>query len=399
MRHSFKALVFQQNGKKFYIAIADRKTLPSEATTDPYGLQNERGYQRVLNLKRVADYSGYIDDNWSPRTILLNVRLPLRVTEKGKGRVVTITVPDKVYNVDGQHFSKAISLRKQSSIFESPVIFSNLTQDEESLLFRVMNVTAEKLSTDVKQQVNARHQHLLESLPRSMANRVEIERPATLVVNALFQNPNSLWYDKITLAMMPHDNTRRFIKQASFVNSLAQYVFKYNRDLSPDEAEKIVNALWDGAKLAWGKCVDDPQIYVLVGMMGVGVLHRILGRLLPKLRGSQWVADKIAYRDILLASGITYQDWAKGNPEARIGYQLGTNRAVYENALQLMLKGIEKNWPKNLPAFKPPKLKKLKVAVAKKKMPLVGIVRGTPRVIDDRPIVVLKTKKAAAKRS
>jgi hypothetical protein len=138
-------------------------------------------------------------------------------------------------------------------------------------------------------------------------------------------------------------------------------------------------------------------------MMGAHVLHRLLGRLLPKLRGTTYVTDKTAYRDILLASGFTYLDWAKGNPEARIGSQLGTNRTVYDRALKMMLVGIEKNWPKYLPAFKASKPKKTKVKAKKSQKKsqqlkqLKHVILHEGKEIDITPKA--KAAKAGSKRS
>jgi len=387
MRHTYPALAFEQSGFKLYTAILDRNSFPKHVRTDPYTLDNEEGYQRLLNEDRAKVYGSYIEENPSPRSILLNVRGKLKIG--GKGRRVTISVPDEVFNVDGQHFHKAISIRDALTIFEAPVIFANVSEEEEKLLFLVMNTTPEKIPTDIRQQVDARRKSLLDALPTTMSKRSEVEVPATQVTNLLFNDPSSIWFKKITLAGMRHDSSLRYMRQASFVASLAHYVFKCNKSLTPDKAVPIVNALWDGAKLAWGKCFDDPDMYALLGMMGVGVLHRLLGRIvLPRLLGTQWEADKTAYRDILLASGISAFDWASGNAKARIGSQLGTNRRVYDYALNLMKPQIEKNWPGYLPAFK--------VKKQQKKQKQFSTVDHTGKLVSAKSVKKNKVKVKAA---
>lgn len=401
MRHTFQALVFEQNGHEFFITTATNSTLPKNTVTDLYSLDHTTGYQRSLDERRGTEYGKHIEENTSPRTILLNVRKPARITRQGKGRIAKISVPDTVYNVDGQHLRYGVEVRKNPALFEVPIIFSNLDREEESRLFRVMNIAAVKLASDIEQQVTAAAEDELwfDVLPEKMAKKAVIIKPATKITNALTKNPNTVWFKRITLATMAHDRNHRRVKQSTFVTSLAQNVFKYNRNLTWEEGEKIVTAMWEGAALAWVKCAEDLRMYSLISMMGVGVLHRLLGRLIPKLRGTPYIKDKNAYRDILLASGMTDMDWATGNPEARIGSQLGTNRVVYEHALQLMLKGIEKDWPKYLPAFKTPKVqKKADAKISKTTKQRKGYDAITVKDGTAYTHAAPKTKRAAAKR-
>jgi DGQHR domain-containing protein len=345
-------MAFEQNGQTFYQTVLTKNDFPKHTITDPYTLQNTEGYQRLLDPKRVEDYRAHVEENTSLRPILLNVRKPKRIQQHGKGRFVKITVPDKLWIVDGQHFHGAIQLRKSKALFEVPIIFCNVEAHEETSMFEVINVTARHPKTALIQQIaaNQKDKRLVDSLSPSLARTTEIIAPATRVTNALSGDSDSLWFGRIELYQMKPDKVRRPVTQAGFVNSLSKNLFSANANVTEKEAQAAVNALWDGAKRAWSTCFNAPEseAYNLVGMMGVGILHRVLGRFIfPRLRGTKFVADEQAYKDILVASGYTTRDWLKG--VGRIGIQLATKNVVYETIMKDMVVGMTKNWPQHLP--------------------------------------------------
>jgi DGQHR domain-containing protein len=366
MKRTINALPFHQGDHTFYLALMTKEDFPKQTITDQYAfLKNITGYQRGLDESRAADYGLYIEDNPSPRVILLNVRRPAKL-KFANGKLV---IPEVLYIVDGQHLEEAIQVRKADTVFQTPVIICNVDQNEEALLFSILNDLGVRPKTDHRQQIVANPGVNLDRLPPSRIKKAKRERIATQVTNELFSDVNSIWAGKITVTGQRHNKKVNLIRQATFVSSLERDLVKRN-SVTVAEAKNAVNAMWEGARLVWEPCFTVPGAYVLLGMMGVNVLHKLLGEYIyPRLQRTPFAFDKKVYQNIFEATGITTEDWVKG--DGRIGKHLGTNRAVYHYVVKMFTSALDKKWPKHLPKLVKPAPKK----------------RGRPKMTEEQKIV------------
>lgn len=314
------ALKAVQNGHPVYLSFMGVQDFKERFYID-HLQKNARvltGSQRKLNKKRAKEFALYISRNYSPTTIVLNIRSKA-VFQNGK-----LTVPMDVWTLDGQHrgtgYIEALDKGLIPADFPVPVVLISEEQVEEQLQFTTINRTQMKVNkAHSNQNLYAASKvinraELRERLPESISKGIDYTLRATKITNHLYDSKTSILGKMIEVAGISAEAAKEAtVKQASFEDSLVPVLEDIKIGMMNDTAIiALLDAFWLGVSGAWPECVGEngklSDSYDLLTTAGVNVLHRVFVKVFGKLKKKQ-ILDPSVYSKALQASGWKAKDW------------------------------------------------------------------------------------------
>jgi DGQHR domain-containing protein len=309
-----------QNGHPVYLAFMGIKEFKERFYID-HLQKNARvltGSQRRLNKKRAKEFALYISRNYSPTTIVLNIR-GKAVFQNGK-----LIVPMDVWTLDGQHrgtgYIEAFDKGLIPADFPVPLVLISEEQVEEQLQFTTINRTQMKVNkAHSNQNLYAASKiitktELKDRLPESISKGIDHTLRATKITNSLYDSKTSILGKMIEVAGINEDAAKgTTVKQASFEDSLTSVLEDAKIGGMNDTAVlALLDAFWLGVSGAWPECVGDDgklsENYDLLTTAGVNVLHRVFVKVFGRLKKKQ-IFDPSVYAKALQASGWKAKDW------------------------------------------------------------------------------------------
>ena len=303
-----------------YVTALSVKELLGRFHSDTYRSDNRLGYQRPVAATRVRQLSEYMrgEEGMLPTSILLCIRQPDRAefdavnadALPGAGETGLLSIgPDvTLWVVDGQHrlsgLQKALLKDRAKWVADYPlpvVIVEGIDRYEEMRYFHVINTRHKGVPTDVVDR------HLLAMREAEGSGLLEREGErsyqrarATKLTDALNSDPASPWRGMIR---MPGEQPapQQTMKQHAMVSSLDPVVSEpLVKQLSDEEASKLLLNYWQAARSLWQTAFEEPQEYVVQKRLGAGALHQIFPDILEHCRAAddfsrQKMQDVLAY--------------------------------------------------------------------------------------------------------
>jgi DNA sulfur modification protein DndB len=157
-RISTKALVCEQNGKHFYVAIMSSKYLKEMCFVSRKREDSKKGFQRLLNKERAKKIAAYLDEEKGviPPALILSAQKSTKLKYDSKTLELSLECVEKSLLVlDGQH--RLFGLTFSSHEYDVPVvIFDHLFPQDEIRQFIDINTTQKgvpaALLLDIKAQ-------------------------------------------------------------------------------------------------------------------------------------------------------------------------------------------------------------------------------------------------------
>lgn len=295
-----------------YATALPFKYLRGRIQSDAYSEGNRDGYQRPVTPSRVRQVSEYLraEEGMLPTSILLCVRQPDKVQftpaggANGGGETGTINIDGAVtlWIVDGQHrlfgLERALTKDKAKWVADYTlpvVIVEGIDAYEEMRYFHVINTRHKGVPTDVvdRHLLAMRESEGTEMIERD-GEKSYLRARATKLTDVLNSDASSPWRGMIR---MPGEALRpeHIMRQHSMVSSLDAIVSdSFVKQVSDDEAAKLLLNYWNGAKSLWVSAFEEPKEYVIQRPLGAGALHQVFPNILEVCRGSDdFSAEKI----------------------------------------------------------------------------------------------------------
>jgi DNA sulfur modification protein DndB len=139
---SFSAFPIHYNGITFYLAVIPSKILFDTSKVSHANEDKEKGYQRLLGLKRAKDIASYLNEgNVIPGAIILSAQKEAKLQFDRKSNQLTYSLASNSFIViDGQHRLYGAHQSAQNIPF-AVCIFDNLDLEEEVRYFLDINST------------------------------------------------------------------------------------------------------------------------------------------------------------------------------------------------------------------------------------------------------------------
>ncbi len=224
---NLKCLEVNQPIGKFYIAVINYDDLAFISFVDIMRLENQTemreveiysGIQRELSEKRANEIGKYVTmvDATFPTGIILHINSGVIEYDEKKG---TMQIPYKnniAKVLDGQHRIRGFKdFKKPGENFQLNItIFIGMELEDQALVFATINQTQTKVN---KSLVANLFQFAIKRSPQKTAHQI---------VRALNEKDGSPFKDKIKILGTADDKEMETITQATFVDSLLQYMTK-----------------------------------------------------------------------------------------------------------------------------------------------------------------------------
>jgi DGQHR domain-containing protein len=221
----FRCLEILQPIGVFYVGVMNWDDLVAISRTDVRRLvskereiENYMGRQRPLSLTRAKEIGQYtnLSDACFPTGILLAIPEKY-ATFDSSSQMMTITNEGDVAKVlDGQHRIAGLEYcNKKGEEFQINVsIFIEMELEDQAIVFATINSTHEKVSKSLAADLH------------EFSKRRSPQKTAHNVVKALNEKNGSPFKDKIKILGVADDKEKETITQATFVESILQYLTK-----------------------------------------------------------------------------------------------------------------------------------------------------------------------------
>lgn len=315
---------------------------------------SEPGYQRFPSENRINKLKKYIQEDtphpFFPTALLVNARTPVKF-ESQSGEAGELEIDQKLYIIDGQHRIEAFKDMMRSDIpraeygfMELPiVILSNFKYIEEVEHFFIINSKQKKIKTDLAQRI------FLELGKEDIDTKLVAEKEkwqmiGVNVVDALNEDPSSVWYQEIIL---PDDvsevRREKLISQNSFTKSLKPFFTGATKrwdypggDTSGkeilQELTEILESYWRMIKKIYPRSFTEKKKSILFKTVGVYSLHLILAEYMSKHPQKSIKEIITALKELFEyardENKFTPEFWQSGNKEAR---DKGMNAGAYSS--------------------------------------------------------------------
>lgn len=302
--------------------------------------ENDKGYQRVLNLARARKLADYIikgqesRDAFLPTSVFLATDKSIDFNEADHTLSFDTAEMGPFSVVDGQHRLEGLKMAAQKDArvldFEVPVnIATNLSNIAQMCHFLIVNTTQKSVDKSVEQRIIARLTDALDvedlpSLPSWILRTVErgeVER-AIKYADYLNDTEDSPWFGKVRMANS--ESTDGTVNQRSFVKAIVKYVLTANNPVSIikdfDKEKRIFLNYWKAIK----SNLDDGDSETLYKYGGVELFCKFSIPFFMKLqdRGSYTVGTmERLLKDCLENvegdyAGVGHPDWWKTGGQA-----------------------------------------------------------------------------------
>jgi DGQHR domain-containing protein len=282
--------------------LVTRFEIPYRDHARKTGYQREPSVTRINQLKRDLT-EGRVD---LPTAILINIReFDSKQLISGEGRSACLSLESKrLFIVDGQH--RVLALRQLVDLNEQRwgdfllpfVCMLGAGWRDELEEFYVVNSTAKSVRTDLALDLlkeRAEDPTTMRSLiERGQAWKVRAEQLAEEMAKT------SLWVGRIRFPGQPPGEST--ISSAGFVSSLRRLLATpYYGAITLDNQVKLLDAYWEGLKLALPDAFKNPTAYALQKTIGATMMHSTLIPVLEYLRSSGGsVLEPESYNNVLV---------------------------------------------------------------------------------------------------
>lgn len=219
-----------------------------------------KGYQRVLDEKRMKKLAEYLVQAWKEGDAFLPTSIFLATDKNIEYDASTNSISFDInqvgpFNVvDGQHrVAGLIEAAKENPDIMgfqiSANIAINLDEISQMCHFLIVNSTQKSVDTSIVQQIHSRLTDMVNfeeipTLPKWIQRQVlkAEDRDALLITQYLNSEEGSPWLGKIQMAneINPNGTT---IKQNSFVNSIKKYILSPNNPIMRTEDVQVRNKI------------------------------------------------------------------------------------------------------------------------------------------------------------
>ncbi len=283
-------------------ALAEKGKVPIHRS------ENNEGYQRPLNEKRVAVIAKKIEDDLVdlPTAILISIRddADKVLTKEENCLTLDLSSVEEFYIVDGQHRHEAlIKLWKDENIpplYKIPFVgMIGASETKEMEEFYVVNSTSNKVDTSLAYKLLENLADIDDAVMKDLIETgTEWKVKGQKLLTALHTNSN-IWKGKIQLAGDKKGKT--IISSTSMIASFEK-IFKgspfFDAIDIPRQA-KILDAYWKGIAKVTPDAFSNLNKYSIQKGVGVRVIHGIFPDVLEraKMSGSVFLPDN--YADIM----------------------------------------------------------------------------------------------------
>jgi DGQHR domain-containing protein len=293
-----KALEFEQQGKKLYVATMWARDLLDEnkVKIDRWRRSDPQGYQREPTPSRCKAFARYVTKTKgiSPPSVLLSVRKKVHFDpEDDSFGTLTIPEPAELWIVDGQHRIDGLRIASEDDPtvqnFQIAVVILPLDPSEidpklgpryeEAKQFVIINRTQKGVRSDLAERFLTELSRregidVIKDLPSQVTRGIEWKPKAIKITDILNQRPDSPWQERIRLPNEPRAST--IISQKSFTDSLEPIITHRNfADYKEDEIAEMLVRYWAAIRELCPEAFDNPTEHVLQKTTGVFVLHEL----------------------------------------------------------------------------------------------------------------------------
>lgn len=278
-----------------------------------HDFRKKTGYQREASTARVnrlaTDLKAKRVD--LPTAILFN----LRAFEKD----VHLIVGDKgmqlrlngspLYVVDGQHRTEALKRLIEEDpeawdgFFIPFVCMLGASENEEMEQFHVVNSTAKSVRTDLALVLLKQRAEADPRLMEALIERGESWKVKAQTIVEELEKMSPVWRQRIRFPGEPKGST--VISSAGMVSSLRQLLSTpYFGSISQSNQLKVLDAFWQGVRLALQEPFVDPADYVLQKSTGVQAMHGLLEVVIEIIKASGGSVIEADSHSIVVADSL-----------------------------------------------------------------------------------------------
>jgi len=282
------------------------------------------GYQRLPQDSRIRDLARALDKRRVdlPTAILLNLRdvnpsdvlvedevggLQLRIGPDDAEEQDTMPpVPRRFFVVDGQHRILALHRlyvddpQDEWGHFKIQfVCMLGASKDEEVEQFYVVNSTAKSVRTDLALDLLKQRAEKDSRVMEALYEKGEAWKVRAEGLVEKLSNVSSVWHGRVRYPNSEKGETT--ISNAGMVSSLKPALSApYFGSLNTDQQVKILDAFWQGVRLACRPAFDAPGEFALQKGVGVTAMHQLFLIVIEHVRArGRSVFDPDAYFEIL----------------------------------------------------------------------------------------------------
>lgn len=325
-----------------YVTALTLGQLRNHAKVDKWTPDNEGGYQRPLEERRLRAVARYVveDQGILPTSVLLGTRpqdspsvRPVDFpSEDQKGVALgSLEIPEgaALWVIDGQHRFAGVNSAferggdPQLEQYPFPVaILWNVDSYAEMVHFNIINTTQKKMSTDIvdRHLVKIQERQGLKMVATGAKGEKEYSRAtATRIVDRVNDEAGP-WLHQIQIPGVP-GRDQGLVRQHAFVASLDPFLKDpWVRGRTDDDKVRVLTNFWAAAAEAWPEAFAEPKEHRVQATVGIYSLHMVLPVVIHRcLEGRDLTRDNMA--TLLRGTRIDSEFWTKvpGNP-----YTLGT---------------------------------------------------------------------------
>lgn len=313
-----------------YVTAMPLRVLREHAVVDTWNPDNEDGYQRPLESRRLREVANYVLEQQGilPMSVLVGTRPADEIVIVPTGFDETKTVSSgqleippgaKLWVIDGQHryygVNEAFERTGNPDLAEYPFPVSlmwNIDQYAEMLHFNIVNTRQKKMSTDIvdRHLVRIQERSGLDMLRQGARGEKEYMRAsATRLVDKINESEGP-WFHQIAIPGVP-GRDQGLVRQHAFVTSL-EPVLKdsWVRGRTDEDKVQVITNFWKAAAQVWPDAFAEPKLHRVQATVGIYSLHMALPTLIQRCLERRDLTVE-AFASLLKATGIDSEFWNK----------------------------------------------------------------------------------------
>ncbi|MGU9951321.1 MAG: DGQHR domain-containing protein [Gammaproteobacteria bacterium WSBS_2016_MAG_OTU1] len=322
---------------------------------DKLDVENEKGFQRLLNDKRALSFGMDIIDAYKVNQEFLPTSVFLATSgtvgyDRESNEIFFDSSPNAdvcpLDVVDGQHRIEGLrmAIDKEPALLDFPIavtIASNLTAAEKMLQFVIVNTTQRPVESGVAQHIIARFTKMqgvknLPPLPKWLNKEVEkgTDEKAIDIAKFLNSDEKSPWRGRIRFSDEDKKNTRHTIEQKTFVTLVKRGLLTHGHPLylttsDQNKRLKILINFWTAVENIFVANSTENDEYVNTVVFksnGIVFFHRVFYTVLKHLANKQDYTVATIEKSILSAKSNLSPDiegimdpefWRSGNSASK----------------------------------------------------------------------------------
>jgi len=332
-----------QGKYEYWLCKVKLKDILGKCMVDQQAPENANGYQRDVVLSRAKKFGKFLHDgNFSPASILINIREEGKVTSKDG----YVHIPDDYdwWIVDGQHRFEGLKATCEDGDsalreIEIPIVLLNTGWLTEAKQFLIINKLQKGVRTDLAERILLllERKEGKEAVARQNLPIESWKTEALNMIDVLTDTPSSSLYKMIK---RPGEHGKMPLKQVSVTDSLKPVIDVYRGYLTSEKlvAKALMN-MWGALKEMNPECFENFRDYHLLKTPGVFVMNRVFANLLPHLCSAKERDLTVAmfrklFEDNAVKRFFDVEYWRSDNNDGISKY--GTGRKSYSIIFDLI---------------------------------------------------------------